>query len=297
MSSAQTQQNAPVADPENTVAFMGVEGANADLACRRQHPYMNTLALPSFEAVFEAVEQGRVKYGLIPIENSQAGRVAEIHNLLPASNVHIVAEHIEPVEHYLYGVKGAKREGVREVYSHHQALMQCRKYILDHGLTSQVHSNTATAARDVAQWKDASKAAICSTLAGELYQLEKLAGPINDAPDNATLFVTIAREPSDFDEEATGLLTSILFTLRNIPAALYKSLGGFATNGVNIVKLESYIKNSGPGTQPGAPTAQFFMIFEGNPRQRPVQLALEELGFFTQKTKVLGVYPQDQGRK
>jgi prephenate dehydratase len=297
MSSAQAPNNAQIPDPENTIAFMGVEGANADLACRRQHPYMNSLPLPSFEAVFEAVEQGRVKYGIIPIENSQAGRVAEIHNLLPASNVHIVAEHIEPVEHYLYSVKGAKLEGVKTVYSHHQALMQCRKFVLDHKLDTQVHSNTATAARDVGQWKDPSKAAICSTLAGELYQLERLAGPINDAVDNATLFVTIARDASEFDEEAGGLLTTILFTLRNIPAALYKSLGGFATNGVNIVKLESYIKNSAPGVQSGAPTAQFFMTFEGHPRQRPVQLALEELGFFTQKTRVLGVYPQDKGRR
>lgn len=279
-------------DPENTVAFMGVAGANADLACRKQYPYMDSWPVASFEDVFEAVEQGRAKYGIIPIENSQAGRVAEIHNLLPGTKMHIVAEFIQPVEHFLYGVKGAALKDVTEVYSHHQALMQCRNFIREHALTGHQHSNTATAAQDVAIWADKSKGSISSELAGALYGLEKLAGPINDAPDNATLFLTIAREPAEVDEEEKGILTSVLFTLRNIPSALYKALGGFATGGINVIKLESYIK--GGGTL--APSAQFFMTFEGNPRQRHVQLALEELGFFTQKVHVLGVYPADAKR-
>lgn len=275
--------NIKVSDPENTIAFMGVAGANADLACRRQYPYMTTQPVGSFEDVFEAVEQGLVKYGLIPIENSQAGRVAEIHNLLPASKVHIVAEYVEPIEHHLYGAKGATLADVKEVLSHNQALMQCRGFLREHNLASLAQSNTAVAAQMVAAAGDKSKAAICSALAGELYQLEKLADTINDAPDNATLFITIARDMLDVDADEKGILTSVLFTLRNIPAALYKSLGGFATNGINIVKLESYIKT-------GTNNAQFFMTFEGNPRQRNVQLALEELGFFTQKVRVLGVY-------
>ena len=276
-------------DANHTIAFMGVEGANGDLACRQNYPYMTTLPLASFEDVFDAVATGRVKYGMVPIENSHAGRVAEIHNLLPRTHLCIVAEHIEKIEHHLYGVPGAKIEDIREVYSHQQALMQCRSYIHAHKLTPHTHSNTATAARDVAQWGDKSKAAICSALAGELYQLTKLADAIQDSDDNATLFVTIAREPVDPDPAEGMVLTSILFTVRNIPAALYKSLGGFATNGVNMLKLESYI-------QAGTSNAEFFMTFEGHPDQRPVQLAIEELGFFTQKVNVLGVYPADKKR-
>lgn len=281
-----------MSDSENIIAFMGVEGANADLACRKCYPYMQTLALPSFEDVFEAVEKGCARYGLLPIENSQAGRVAEMHNLLPKSAIHIVAEHIEPVEHHLYAPKGANLQDIKDVYSHHQALMQCREFLRAHNMQSHIHSNTATAAKDVASWNDASKGAICSALAGEIYQLERVAETINDAKDNATLFVTIAREPQEVNEETGMLLTSVLFTLRNMPSALYKSLGGFATNNINIIKLESYIKGGGNL----APSAQFFMTFEGNPNERRVQLALEELGFFTQKIRVLGVYQADSAR-
>ncbi len=276
-------------DADHTIAFMGVAGANGDLACRQNHPYMTPLPLATFEDVFKAVEEGRAKYGMVPIENSHAGRVAEIHNLLPATHLSIVAEHIEPIEHHLYGAPGATLADVKEVYSHHQALMQCRGFIQEHGLKTQIHGNTATAARDVAQWGDKCKAAICSALAGELYQLTKLVEKIQDADDNATLFVTIAREPVDPDPADGKVLTSLFFTVRNIPAALYKSLGGFATNGVNMLKLESYI-------QAGTGSAQFFMTFEGHPRQRSVQLAIEELGFFTQKVTVLGVYPADKKR-
>lgn len=281
-----------MSDSENIIAFMGVAGANADLACRKRYPYMQTMALSSFEEVFDAVEQGKAHYGLLPIENSQAGRVAEMHNLLPKSAIHLVAEHIEPVEHHLFAPKGAALSDIKEVYSHHQALMQCREFLRTHHMQTHIYSNTATAAKDVASWNDVSKAAICSALAGEIYQLERVAACINDAKDNATLFVTIAREPQEIEEQSEALLTSVLFTLRNIPSALYKSLGGFATNSINIIKLESYIKGGGNH----APSAQFFMTFEGNPHERRVQLALEELGFFTQKIRVLGVYPADPAR-
>ena len=276
-------------DAEHTIAFMGVEGANADLACRQNYPYMKTLALNSFEDVFDAVASGQAQYGMVPIENSQAGRVAEIHNLLPRTNLHIVAEHVQKIEHHLYGVPGATLADVKDVYSHHQGLLQCRSFIREHKLTTHIHDNTATAARDVAEWKDKSKAAICSALAGELYNLTRLADSIQDAEDNETLFVTLAREPVDPDPADGKVLTSLFFTVRNIPAALYKSLGGFATNNVNMLKLESYI-------QAGSGAAQFFMTFEGHPRQKPVQLAIEELGFFTQKVNVLGVYPADKRR-
>ena len=275
---------------EHTIAFMGVEGANADLACRQNYPYMQTLPCASFEDVFAAVAEGKAKFAMVPIENSQAGRVAEIHNLLPRTNLHIVAEHFQKVEHGLYGVPGATLADVKHAYSHHQGLLQCRSFIREHKLATHIHNNTATAAKDVAGWGDKSKAAICSRLAGELYGLTLLADNIQDAEDNETLFVVMANEPVDPDPEAGKVLTSLFFTLRNIPSALYKALGGFATNQVNMVKLESYIRGGAQGT------AQFFMTFEGHPRERSVQLAIEELGFFTQRVNVLGVYPADKAR-
>lgn len=278
-------------DAEHTIAFMGVEGANADSACRQNYPYMKTLPCNSFEEAFAAVAEGRAKYAMVPIENSQAGRVAEIHNLLPRMNLHIVAEHVQKIEHHLYAASGATLETVKDVYSHHQGLLQCRNFINKHQLTAHIHPNTATAARDVGQWKDPSKAAICSELAGELYQLTRLAEKIQDAEDNETLFIVLSSEPGDPDPKDGMVLTSLFFTVRNIPAALYKAMGGFATNTVNMIKLESYIRTGANAS------AQFFMTFEGHPRQKPVQLAIEELGFFTQKVNVLGVYPADPSRK
>jgi len=279
-------------DPENTIAFMGIEGANADLACRQAHPYLHTLPCPSFEDVFEAVARGKAALGMIPIENSQAGRVAEIHQILPRTNLHIVGEYFQKIEHVLAAPKGASLKTVKDVYSHPQGLMQCRKRLLEMKVATHAWSNTAQAAADVAQWKDVSKAAVCSPLAAELYGLEVLKKHFQDSDDNVTVFVVIAREPADPDpEKEAKILTTLLFTVRNIPAALYKALGGFATNGVNLLKLESYIPG---GTKKDA--AQFFITFEGNPRDRAVQLALEELGFFCKKVQVLGVYPADPKR-
>lgn len=280
------------ADPENTIAFMGIAGANADLACRQACPYMHTLPCPSFEDVFQAVSEGRAALGMIPIENSQAGRVAEIHQLLPRASLHIVGEFFQRIEHSLMGPKGATVAGVKEIYSHPQALLQCRNNIRALGVVTHPHSNTAQAAADVAKWADPTKAAIASPLAAELYQLSVLQSNFEDASDNTTVFVIIAREPVDPEpREGTAILTTLLFTIRNIPAALFKALGGFATNGVNILKLESYIP--GGAAREGA---QFFLTFEGHPRERNVQLALEELGFFCKKVNVLGVYPADPAR-
>lgn len=277
-------------DAKNTIAFAGVAGANADMACRQAQPYMHTLPVPSFEDVFEAVEEGRAALGMIPIENSQAGRVAEIHNLLPRTKLHIVGEHFQKVEHHLYAPKSATLETVKDVYSHPQGLMQCRKHIRELNLTTHNHSNTATAAQDVAQWNDPSKAAICSKLAGELYGLKLLKEHMEDSDTNQTVFITISKEPSDPDPDEGKVLTTLLFAVRNIPAALYKAMGGFATNGVNIIKLESYIPAG------VSASAQFFLTLEGHPRERNVQLALEELGFFCKKVTVLGVYHADPAR-
>ena len=278
-------------DPENTIAFMGVEGANADLACRQAHPYMHTLPVPSFEDVFEAVASGKAALGMIPVENSQAGRVAEIHNLLPRTNLHIVGEYFQNIEHCLLAPKGATLETIKDVYSHPQGLLQCREHLREMGLNTHTYSNTAAAAADVAQWKDVTKAAIASPLAGELYGLTVLRPHMQDSDNNVTVFIIIAREPIDPEPDAGRILTTLLFAVRNLPAALYKSLGGFATNNVNILKLESYI----PGGA-ARDSAQFFLTLEGHPRERSVQLALEELSFFCKKVTVLGVYPADAKR-
>ena len=277
--------------PKNIIAFQGVPGANSDLACRQAYPYMDTKAFASFEDVFDAVEQGECDLGMIPIENSQAGRVAEIHHLLPNKNVHIVGEYFQRIEHFLVAPKGASLKTVKTLYSHPQALMQCRKYIKKHKLHTEAYSNTALAAKHVAEWKDPSKGAIASHLAAELYGLEILARNIEDASDNTTVFIAISKEPVHPDPAKGKVVTSLLFTIRNIPAALYKALGGFATNGVNLLKLESYI----PGGK--SSSAQFYVSFEGDPSERKVQLALEELGFFCKKVKVLGVYLADPARK
>lgn len=279
-----------VIDPENTIAFMGVEGANADLACRQACPYMHTLPCPSFEDVFEAVSSGKASLGMIPIENSQAGRVAEIHNLLPGTNLHIVGEFFQSIEHQLLAAKGATLESITDVYSHPQGLLQCRNHIRELELTSHTYSNTAQAAADVASWNDKTKAAIASPLAGQLYGLTVLKEHMQDSDNNTTVFIMIAREPIE-PKPDERVLTTLLYTIRNLPSALYKSLGGFATNGVNIVKLESYI----PGGS-ARDAAQFFLTFEGNPNERNVQLALEELNFYCKKVTVLGVYPADPHR-
>lgn len=280
-----------VIDPENTIAFMGAEGSNSDLACRQSCPYMSTLACPSFEDVFEAVSSGKAALGMIPIENSQAGRVAEIHHLLPKTSLHIVGEYFQHIEHCLLAAKGATLTSVKDVYSHPQGLLQCRNHLREMKLATHSYSSTAQAAADVAQWNDKTKAAIASPLAAELYGLSVLKEHMQDADDNVTVFIIIAREPVDPDPEKNRVLTTLLYTVRNIPAALYKSLGGFATNGVNILKLESYI----PGGA-SREAAQFFLTCEGHPRDQGVKNALEELGFYCRKVQVLGVYPADPAR-
>ncbi len=289
MSSTTAKNN--TVDPENTIAFMGVEGANADLACRQAQPYMLTLPCPSFEDVFDAVESGRAKLGMIPVENSQAGRVAEIHNLLPRTTLHIVGEYFQPIEHCLMAPKGTKLEDIKEVYSHPQALMQCRENLRKLGVKTHTYSNTAQAATDVAQWKDKTKAAIASPLAATLYGLDVVREHMQDADNNTTVFIVIAREPVEPKPSEKHVLTTILYTIRNIPAALYKSLGGFATGNVNVIKLESYI----PGGAKNE-AAQFFLTFEGHPHQKNVQNALEELSFYCKRVSVLGVYPADPKR-
>lgn len=281
-----------MAENKDIIAFQGALGANSDVACRQAYPYMKTLACEDFIDAFNAVEQGKAKYCMIPIGNSYAGRVAEIHNIIPNTSLSIVGEHFLKIEHFLAGVKGAKLTDVKEVYSHPQALMQCTKTLKELNIKPVRHANTALAAKDVAEWNDKSKAAIVSKLAAELYGLEILKPNVEDAHDNTTLFLVFSRDAVDPDpKKEKMIITSMMFTTRNIPAGLYKALGGFATNNVNIIKLESYIPEG------ESASAQFFISFEGSPSEKHVQRAIEELGFFSKKTKLLGVYPAHKNRR
>jgi len=273
----------------NIIAFQGVEGAHSDMACRQAYPYMETMAFTSFEDAMNAVLEGTTEYCMIPIENSKAGRVAEIHNLLRNTELSIIGECFQRIEHFLVAPKGANIEDITDIYSHPQALMQTKDTLGEYKFNKHEYSNTAAAAQDVAKWNDKSKAAISSRLAAELFGLDIIKENIEDEKNNTTIFIVMSLSPIDFDP-SEKTITSVLFTARNIPAALYKSLGGFATNNVNMLKIESYIA---PGT---SKTAEFFISFEGHPDQRSVQLALEELGFFCKKIKVLGVYPADKKR-
>lgn len=274
------------------IAFQGSYGANSDLACRDHYPDYESVSCASFLDVFNAVENGEAEYGMIPLENSYAGRVAEIHNLLQDSRVFIVSEHFCKIEHHLVGLKGTKLEDVKEIYSHPQALMQCKNSLKDIKAEQYNFSNTADAAKYVKENQDKSKTALCSTLAAKINDLEIVKKNLEDSGnDNMTVFVVISKKAVDpTPSEGKKVITTMLFTVRNIPGSLYKALGGFATNNVNMLKLESYI----PGGI--SKQAKFFVSIEGHPSQRNISLALEEVGFFSKKIKVLGVYEADEQR-
>jgi len=275
----------------NIIAFQGEPGAYGDLACRTAYPDMATLPCATFEDTFAAVGEGRAAKAMIAIDNSLAGRVADVHHLMPESGLHIVAEHFQRVVHHLLAPKGATLETLKAVHSHVHALPQCRKLIRELGLKAVVHADTAGAAADVARLGDPTQAAIASDLAGQIYGLVSLRADVADNAHNTTRFVIMQREPYDPDPAAGPVLTSFVFRVRSVPAALYKALGGFATNGVNIVKLESYMIDA------WFTVAQFYAEIEGHPDQRPVRLAMEELGFFSREVKILGVYPANPFRQ
>jgi len=274
-----------------TIAYQGTQGAHSHVACSRAYPYHTSNPYPQFADVFNAVEQGEVELGMIPIGNSYAGRVAEIHHLIQHTTLHIVGEYMLPIEHHLLAPKGATLDSIKIVHSHPQALMQCKDHLAKQGFEPSPQPNTAIAAEMVAQQKKTTQAALASELAAELYDLEIIERNMQDATDNRTLFLALSKEPYDPDPDSNAaILTTILFTTRNIPAGLYKALGGFATNNVNLVKLESYIPEG------KSDSAQFFITFQGHPSKRSVQLAIEELGFFSNKVRVLGVYEADASR-
>jgi len=270
--------------PQPRISYQGEPGANSHMAAKEAYPELDPLPCATFEDALVAVKSGEARLGMIPIENSVAGRVADIHHLLPNAGLYIVGEHFLRVRFHLMAPKGASIDKVSDVYSHVHALGQCRKIIRKHSLRAHVSGDTAGAAREVAEAGDPTRAALAPPLAAEIYGLDILAQDVEDEAHNTTRFVILSAEPDDF-------ITSFVFRVRNVPAALYKAMGGFATNGVNITKLESYqLEGSFSATM-------FYSDIEGHPSERRVQLAMEELGFFSTELKVLGTYRASPYRK
>ncbi len=270
-------------DPNRSIAFQGLPGAYSHLACRRVYPGMDPLPCTTFEDAFAAVREGRAQYAMIPIDNSLAGRVADVHHLMPYSGLHIIGEYFLRVNHHLLALPGTTLDRIKTVESHVHALGQCRNLIRQLGLTAIVGADTAGAAAELAQSGDLTKAAIASELAAEIYGLQSLRANIEDAEHNTTRFVVLARDAIEPNPNLPNV-TTLVFRVRNVPAALYKALGGFATNGVNITKLESYLVGG------EFIAAQFYADVEGHPADRSLRLALEELAFFSHEVRILGTY-------
>ena len=267
------------------VVFQGEPGANSHIAVGEVYPAAEAVPAPTFEDCFAAVEKGAADLAMIPIENSLAGRVADIHHLLPTSGLHIVGEYFLPIHFQLMAPRGATLEGIRTVASHIHALGQCRKIVRKHGWKTIVSGDTAGAAREVAEAGDLTLAAFAPRLAAEIYGLDIIAENVADADENTTRFIILSKEDERARAVSGPVITTFVFRVRNVPAALFKAMGGFATNGVNMTKLESYQLN-------GAFTAtQFYADVEGHPDDRPLKLALEELAFFSDEVRILGVYP------
>ncbi len=273
------------------IAFQGERGANSNIACLDVHPDWTPLPCPTFEDAFAALKEGQAQLAMIPIENSVAGRVADIHHLLPESGLHIIGEYFLPVRHQLMAVKGATLATIRTVQSHVQALGQCRRTLRKLNLVPVVGADTAGSARQIAELGDPTRAAIAPQLAAEVYGLEILAADIEDEAHNTTRFIILANDPLEIAAGTADCVTSFVFRVRNIPAALYKAMGGFATNGVNMTKLESYMIE-------GHFTAtQFYAEVDGHKDEPHLRRALEELAFFSRELNVLGVYPAHPFRR
>src|SRR5215467_12036719 len=275
------------------VVYQGEPGANSHLACRDAYPAYEPVPCPTFEDAFAAVRSGAADLAMIPIENSVAGRVADIHHLMPTSRLHIVAEYFLPVRHQLLAPKAATLRTVKSVESHVMALGQCRKIIRRLGLKPVVAADTAGSAREVAERNDPTCAAIASQLAAKTYKLKILKKNIEDEKHNTTRFIVLSRQAKWAPARPKKTITTFVFQVRNIPAALYKALGGFATNGINMTKLESYMVDG------SFSATQFYADVQGHPKDRALELALEELEFVSQpKTlRILGVYPEHRFRE
>lgn len=274
----------------NRIAFQGEPGAYSHEACRSARPRMEPLPCHTFEDTIEAVRGHQADLAMLPVENSTYGRVADIHHLLPESGLHIIDEAFVRVHISLLAVPGTRLDQVRQAMSHTVLLGQCRGFLRRHQIQSVIGSDTAGSALEVARRGDPSMAALAAPLAGEIYGLDRLADRIEDRQNNTTRFLIMSRDP-DHGRRSDVMMTSFVFRVRNIPAALYKAMGGFATNGVNMTKLESYMVD-------GIFTAtQFYADVEGHPEDPALQRALEELGYFTSMLNILGTYPADPLRR
>jgi prephenate dehydratase len=273
------------------ISFQGEPGANSHIAAHEAYPELEPMPCASFEDAFAAVTEAQARYAMIPVENSVAGRVADVHHLIPESGLYIVAERFVPIRHQLLGLKNATLEGLTHVRSHPQALGQCRKQLREMGVAAVKTADTAGAAREIAELGDPKVAALASSLAADIYGLKVLKADIADAAHNTTRFLVFARDEQRAPANNGPCMTSFVFRVRNVPAALYKALGGFATNGVNMTKLESYIEGG------AFSAAMFFCEVEGHPDEHGLRLALEELAFFSSSLKVVGVYPADPFRR
>ena len=267
------------------IVFQGERGANSHLASREVYPDYEAVPCATFEDAFAAISGGEADLGMIPVENSVAGRVADIHHLMPHSGLHIVAEHFMPVRHQLLAPKGAVLADIKTVESHVHALGQCRKAIRKLGIKPVVAADTAGSAREVAEANDKTRSAIATRLAADIYGLDILAPDIEDEAHNTTRFIVLSRDARWARDNDGPVVTTFLFRVRNVPAALYKALGGFATNGVNMTKLESYMVDG------EFSATQFYADVDGHPEDKGLAFALEELKFFSREFRIVGVYP------
>ena len=275
-----------MSDASHKIAFQGSPGAYSHMACQAVKPNMDPIACASFEDMITEVQEGRAALAMVPVENSTAGRVADIHHLLPESGLHIIGEHFQRVNHHLLAPRGSQMNKLKTVHSHAQGLAQCRQHIRQLGLTPIMHADTAGAAKDVATAGDPTIAAVASRLAAQIYDLEIMVDSLEDDKKNTTRFLVMATNPVVPEMGDVRMITTLVFQLRSVPAALYKALGGFATNGINLTKLESYLR-AGISER-----AQFYMDVEGHIEEPAMRNAMEELRFYCMKdeVKVLGSY-------
>ncbi len=272
-------------------AFQGVNGAYSELAGKKIYPEANSIPCKTFEELFECVMKEKANTAIVPIENSRAGRVADTQRLIPNSKLKIIGEFFLEINHCLLAPKGSSFETIERVHSHEQAITQCRNNLINKGKEMIVAADTAGAAKLVAEWNNKSDAAIASKLAAKIYNLEVIRSNFQDSNNNVTRFLVMSKKMLDIVQTEQDVMTTLVFSVRSLPAALYKSLGGFASNGVNITKLESYVHPK------GFDVAQFYIDFEGHPKTNSVKLALEEMKFFCKEINILGVYKASNFRK
>ena len=272
-------------------SFQGVNGAFSELAGKKIYISANSIPCKTFEEMFESVRKGEAERAIVPIENSKAGRIADTQRLIPNSQLKIIGEYFLEIKHCLMGIQGATLETIKRVYSHEQAIAQCRNNIIKLDKEMKVAADTAGAAKLIAQWNNKEDAAIASELAAKIYNLNIIDPNFQDTTYNVTRFLVMSKEMANFEKNTSDIITTLIFKVRSIPAALYKSLGGFASNGVNLTKLESYVHPQGFNV------AQFYIDFEGHPESASVKLALEEMKFFCEEINILGVYKASNFRK